>query len=157
MMKRNGRKNLILVIGTFVIALVFVLLLMSPKSLNVEKNTATIRLPGEFSGEAVFYYNSDYVEQSETNSTLTLTFKKQGYYLCHVGKCDYVFKVLNMDNSNYTVDLIREEYQAIWGRLLIERLFVLAAIWVGEFLIYAAIRARLSKRANPQVQTIEVE
>ena len=158
-MKKNGRSLLTLTI-VLVISLLAIFsvvsALMRPEQITVVGGSATIRLPGEFKGQAKISYNSKYVEQSETNSVLTLTFKKQGYYMCSVGNNEYLFKVLNLDNSEYTVDLIREEYRSIMLGVIATR-FIISLIVLGAMLIlWFAIYCAVHKRSDRKMQKFGV-
>lgn len=159
-MKRNGRKMLTKVVVSIVLLALInlgVFLASSPRYVEVPKETATIRLPGEFKGEAKISYNSKYVEQSEKDSVLTLMFKKQGYYECSINGNIYVFEVLNIDNSNYTIDLIETEKQIINLNIIGSRMLCSFAVWLLSLIGYRSVRSFLEKSKVKKIEKHGVE
>ena len=154
-MKKNSR-NLAAITIAVIVSLVAIFSLVfgvtKPKQITVAESVATIRLPGEFKGQAKVSYNSEYIEQSESNSILTLIFKKQGYYMCSIGNNKYLFKVLNIDNSEYTVDLIKEEYSTIMHGVVTKcaviSLILWLTIWVVLFTTYCIVHQKADRKAN---------
>lgn len=159
-MKKNSR-NLATLTIVLIVSLVAIFSLVfgvsKPEQVTVAESVATIRLPGEFKGQAKISYNSEYVEQSEANSILTLTFKKQGYYMCSVGNNEYLFKVLNMDNSECTIDLIREEYSTIMLRVTAKCIMISIILWIAVLVILFIVYCSVHKKEDKKVQKFEVE
>lgn len=156
-MKKNRCKKwmkILIAMGLLVIMCVYTLVTDAPNQIEVRGDVATIRVPGEYKDKAKITYNSEYVEQHAKNSILTLTFKKQGYYMCSVGKNDYVFKVLNGNDDNYTVDLLEEEHRAImanaFGKCLI-RAIVMWFVFIGAYeLIRFMMKITITEKGNTE-------
>ena len=151
------RKRLLIVVGAlalFVFVLVTIYVLMAPQKISIPNDTATIRLPGESKKQATFLYNDEYVEQTQRDSVLTLTFKKQGYYMCSVEGKKYEFEVLNIDNSDYTVDLIYLEHSRIRLTTWTDALIICSGISVSVFCVFAIVA---SKKRRAKSSDYEVE
>lgn len=143
-MKKNKRNELIQVTVALLLLVVicmFVLLINKPKVVEVAGNTAVIRLPGEFDDEAKILYNSKYADLTECDSILTITFKKQGYYECSVGRNRYVFAVFNLDSQDYTVDLLAKEYNEIMLSFRVEMILYSLILWLICVLVWVTICA----------------
>lgn len=85
---KNQMKKKRLIVGIVICLWLVICICMAifnlPKQVEVKKNTACIRVPGEFKSEVKVLYNSEYVKQCEAGSVVTLDFEKDGYYWCSV-------------------------------------------------------------------------
>lgn len=158
-MRKSKRKSIAVAVILLVLLLAIYLAMWfanKPKLITVTGDTAIIRLPGEFEGEANVKYNSKYTEQSVTDSILTLKFKKPGYYKCFIGFKVYIFEVLDFDETNYTVDLITKEYRSIMHTVYLEKLLIAFAIWLVCILVFTQIIPRkITKKAKKEKLSFE--
>lgn len=142
-MKINAKTNLVArkvaktaaFIALAIITVTMICCSIWPETISVNSDTAVIRLPGEFEGRAKVSYNAEYVTQERDNTTITLCFEKQGYYLVGIDNENYIFEVLNFDNSDYTVDMMSKELSNIQVSVVITIVLLSIGAVVVEFLV----------------------
>lgn len=119
-----------------------------PETIAVSSNTAEIRLPGEFEGRAKVLYNSEYVTQERDNTTIKLYFEKQGYYLVKIDNENYIFEVLNFDDSEYTVDMVSKELSDIQASVAVTIVLLSIGAVVVEFLVLSFVNLYIASKIS---------
>lgn len=88
-----------------------------PQRIEVSGDTAIVRVPGEFSGNAVVSYNSQYLSQERENDKLIITFSKNGYYDVTIDSKRIVFDVKEVEkDKHFSLDLIQKERSIIYAK-----------------------------------------
>lgn len=155
-MKINAKTNLVVRkvarrAAFIALAIVTVAVICSniwPETIAASSNTAEIRLPGEFEGRAKVLYNAEYVTQERDNTTIKLCFEKQGYYLVRIDNENYIFEVLNFDNSDYTVDMVSKELSDIRTSAVITIVLLSIGAVVVEFLVLSFAKLYIASKIS---------
>lgn len=155
-MKINAKTNLkvrkittiVLFLAVAIITIILIAVNTWPKTITVNSDTALIRLPGEYEGRAKVYYNAEYVTQERENTTIRLYFEKQGYYLVKIDDENYIFEVLNFDNSDYTVDMVSKELPDIKAAVVLAIILISVGTIVGEVLIVSFVKLYVTSKIS---------